>query len=166
MIRVLIIYTYILLQALTVQAASKTNGSCVINPALSSGLYNNIYTNITADTTAPIPSAVKKGILKKIGDFFKFRSNADARWVAKVKRIIDTLGLVASIAAEKDSILRIHKLASNLTDSERIYYDSLLSILNRIEDSVKISSGKIRQGDKNSAPGSPGDTAGLSAFSP
>jgi hypothetical protein len=169
MVRTLIISTYIFFlffNALMVQAAPKTNGCCAMDPALSSCSFVNIYTNITADTTAPLPPAVKKGILKKIGDFFKFRSNADAKWVARVKRIIDTLGLVASIAAEKDSILRIHKLTRSLTDSERIYYDTLLSILNRIEDSVKVSSKKIRRGGRDSVPGSPDDTAGLSAFSP
>src|SRR5882757_2325640 len=104
--RVLIFSTYIFftfLHCFTVQAAIKTNGLCLRNSTTtcSSYLYDIYYINVACDTI-PVPPPEKKGVLKKIGDFFRFRKNADARWVARVKRVIDTLGLVAAISAEKD----------------------------------------------------------------
>ncbi|HTI08006.1 MAG TPA: glycoside hydrolase family 18 protein [Puia sp.] len=98
--------------------------------------------------------------MKKIGDFFKFRKNADARWVARVKRVIDTLGLVAAISAEKDSILRIHKLTSNFTDSERVYYQTLLVLLNNIDKASSSIAAKSRNGPP------PGSKPADSTFSP
>src|SRR5438445_12879022 len=132
--RVLIFSTYIFFtffHCFRAQAAIKTNGLCPRNFASSSYLCNISYINVASDTI-PVPPPEKKGVLKKIGDFFRFRKNADARWVARVKRVIDTLGLVAAISADKDSILRIHKLANNLTDSERVYYEMLLVLMNNI----------------------------------
>lgn len=152
MLRVLIIFTYIffiLFQGSSAKAAEKTNGVC---PCIVVAL---------ADTIPPAAAVAKKGILKKIRNFFKFRSNADARWVARVKRIIDTLGIVASISAEKDSLRRIRKLANNLTDSERIYYDTLLTLLNKIERSNAASS-RGANGTSNEGQGQSGDSSALS----
>lgn len=149
MLRVLIISTYIIFyffHGFSTQAATKTNGVCTPNVAFS------------LDTIPPASLTVKKSILKKIGDFLKFRSRADARWVARVKKVIDTLGLVASISAERDSILRIHMLANSLTDSSGVYYNTLLTLLNKIEKETAAQNG-------NSPPSADtGDTGGVSTM--
>ena len=160
--RVLIFSTYIFFtffHCFAAQAAIRTNGTCPRDFASSCNLFDISYIKITCDTL-PAPPPEKKGILKKIGDFFKFRKNADARWVARVKRVIDTLGLVAAISAEKDSILRIHKLTSNFTDSERVYYQTLLVLLNNIDKASSSITAKSRNGPP------PGGKSTDSTFSP
>lgn len=148
-------------------ARDGTNGHVLINRYFSHcGDTAASLFYFAADTTKPPPAdsvkkAPKKSIWQRIAGIFAFRARADKRWNSRAKALIDSMGIMDSITAQHNNV-RV------LTDSQKVYYNSLLSMVDSIEKKIARLAKKdsVAGKGKNNPPGGGPVPVDSSGFSP